>query len=93
MVAIKLVKWFGAEQLRLLSVTRDELDMQKLQDLIELVQNYYDGEATLRDLELRNPWKKEEVKRLAAKFKNQIVVELKRGSEKGGRPSEVLTVL
>jgi len=91
--AIKMIKWFGAEQLRLLSVTRDALDMQKLEDLIELVQNYYNGEATLRDLELRNPWKKEEVKRLAAKFKKRVVVEWKRGSERGGRPSEVLKVL
>jgi hypothetical protein len=28
-----------------------------------------------------------------AEFKKRIVVELKRGSEKGGRPSEVLKVL
>jgi uncharacterized protein DUF3987 len=34
--AIKVIEWFGVEQLRLLSVTREALDLQKLEDLINL---------------------------------------------------------
>jgi hypothetical protein len=90
--AIQLADWFGDQQLRLLRVMRDSADQGALGKLMDLVTRTYQGKATLRDLERRHCYKREELERLCAKFKGQISIIREEPGEKGGRPSEVLQV-
>jgi hypothetical protein len=87
------MEWFGKEQIRVLSNMRYECDLNKVELLINLILDRYNGQATLRDLQLRNSWKQEEVQRIAARFETRLSLEPKSGSEKGGRPSPTVRVL
>jgi Protein of unknown function (DUF3987) len=91
--AVELMEWFGKEQIRVLSNMRYECDLNKVELLINLILDRYNGQATLRDLQLRNSWKQEEVQRIAARFETRLSLEPKSGSEKGGRPSPTVRVL
>jgi hypothetical protein len=85
--AIRIVKWFAAEQVRILSTMRHECDQKKADTLSELITTRYGGEATLRDLERRNNWKQPDVERLAKAFKHKLVLVNNLAGENGGRPS------
>ena len=91
--AIVFAKWFGSEQLRILSTARAQEDTRKLTELSALVRTHYGDQATLRDLWRRNDWDQQEVKRLAAKFPKFLRVVSQASGPKGGRPSEILSVL
>jgi hypothetical protein len=90
--AIQLADWFGAQQLRLLRTMRDASDQEALNKLMNLCTRTYEGKATLRDLERRNCYKREELERLCARFPRQIAIIRPGAGEKGGRPREVLQV-
>jgi hypothetical protein len=91
--AIELSKWFGTEQIRLLSAMRESADWDTLSGLIELVNRVYKGKATIRDLGLRHGYRREELERLAEKYPSKIAIRREEPGEKGGRPSWVLVVL
>jgi hypothetical protein len=91
--AIQLAEWFGAEQVRLLSATRNTADRESLERLLELVSRDYKGKATIRDLERRHCYRKQELERLAEKFPLKLAIKHEEPGPKGGRPSEVLQVL
>jgi uncharacterized protein DUF3987 len=91
--AIELAEWFGRQQVRLLSAMRDSTDREELDRLLELVNRLYNGKATIRDLERRHSYRKEELERLAEKFPIKIAIRREESGEKGGRPREVLVAL
>jgi hypothetical protein len=89
--AIEIADWFAAEQLRILNAGRMQRKVERLEKLKKLIVQQYDGEATLRDLQRRNNFKSDEVRQLAERFHRVLVIE-KRQNEKGGHPSEVVTL-
>jgi hypothetical protein len=87
--AITLADWFAEQQLRILNAGRMQRKVERLQRLRELIVQQYNGEATLRDLKLRNGFKADEVRELAMKFPGMLAVEKR---ETGGRPSEIVSL-
>jgi hypothetical protein len=83
----------ATEQLRLLSAIRDQEDNERLQTLSLLINTRYGGRVSLRQLERSNGWKYAEVKRLAAKFPHQLLIEGTASGENGGRPGEIIKVI
>jgi hypothetical protein len=84
--AIRLSDWFAREQLQILQAGRTERKIERLKKLKQLVR-HYNGTATLRDLDRRNNFKPGEVRELAARFPELLVVE---NLQTGGRPSEIV---
>jgi putative DNA primase/helicase len=87
--AITLADWFAEQQLRILNAGRTQRKVERLQRLRELIVQQYNGEATLRDLKLRNGFKADEVRELAMKFPGMLAIEKR---ETGGRPSEIVSL-
>jgi hypothetical protein len=85
--AIALADWFAAEQLRILNAGRTQRRIERLQRLMELIVEQYNGKATLRALQRNNGFDPDETRQLAAQFKGQLVIEK---LETGGRPSEIV---
>ena len=88
--AIALADWFAAEQLRILNAGRTQRRIERLQRLMELIVEQYNGKATLRALQRNNGVDPDETRQLAAQFKGQLVIEK---LETGGRPSEIVKLL
>ena len=88
--AIALADWFAEEQLRILNAGRMERKAARLKKLKELIIQCYNGAATLRDLDKSNNFKQDEVRELASRFPDILVVE-KRVT--GGRPSEIVSII
>jgi hypothetical protein len=86
--AIALADWFAAEQLRILSAGRNQRKIERLQRLMELIVQQYNGAATLRDLRKNNGFEPDETRELAAKFPGRLIIEKR---ETGGRPSEIVS--
>jgi Protein of unknown function (DUF3987) len=87
--AITLADWFAEQQLRILNAGRTQRKVERLQKLRELIVQQYNGEATLRDLKLRNGFKADEVRELVMKFPGMLAIEKR---ETGGRPSEIVSL-
>jgi hypothetical protein len=87
--AIALADWFAEEQLRILNAGRMERKAARLKKLKELIIECYNGAATLRDLDKSNNFKQDEVRELASRFPDILVIE-KRVT--GGRPSEIVRI-
>jgi hypothetical protein len=85
--AIALADWFAAEQLRILNAGRTQRRIERLQRLMDLIVEQYNGKATLRALQRNNGFDPDETRQLAAQFKGQLVIEK---LETGGRPSEIV---
>ena len=86
--AIALADWFAEEQLRIWHRSWSaRLRLKKLKELIILC---YNGTATLRDLDKSNNFKQGEVRELASRFPETLVIE-KRVT--GGRPSEIVSII
>ena len=62
----------------------------RFKKLKELIIQYYNGAATLRDLDKSNNFKQDEVRELASRFPDILVIE-KRVT--GGRPSEIVRII
>ena len=88
--AIALADWFAEEQLRILNAGRMERKAARLKKLKELIIECYNGAATLRDLDKSNNFKQDEVRELASRFPDILVIE-KRVT--GGRPSEIVSII
>ena len=87
---IALADWFAEEQLRILNACRMERKTARLKKLKELIIECYGGAATLRDLDKSNNFKQDEVRELASRFPDILVIE-KRVT--GGRPSEIVSII
>jgi hypothetical protein len=68
-------------------------DQEKLERLLKVLTNRYNGVASLRNLQRRNNYKPEEVRRLANVFPGRIIIKSICPSEKGGRPPEVVKIV
>jgi hypothetical protein len=88
--AIAVADWFAEEQLRILNTGRMERKAARLKKLKELIIQCYNGTATLRDLDKSNNFKQDEVRELASRFPDILVIE-KRVT--GGRPSEIVSII
>ena len=88
--AIALADWFAEEQLRILNTGRMERKAARFKKLKELIIECYNGAATLRDLDKSNNFKQDEVRELASRFPDILVIE-KRIT--GGRPSEIVRII
>jgi hypothetical protein len=88
--AIALADWFAEEQLRILNTGRMERKAARTKKLKELIIQCYNGTATLRDLDKSNNFKQDEVRELASRFPDTLVIE-KRVT--GGRPSEIVSII
>jgi uncharacterized protein DUF3987/CHC2-type zinc finger protein len=88
--AIALADWFAEEQLRILNTGRMERKAARLKKLKELIIECYNGAATLRGLDKSNNFKQDEVRELASRFPDILVIE-KRVT--GGRPSEIVRII
>ena len=87
--AITLADWFAAEQLRILNAGRTQRKIERLQRLQHLIGQQYNGTVTLRSLQRNNGFEPAEIRELAAKFPEKLVIE-RRGT--GGRPSEIVSL-
>jgi hypothetical protein len=88
--AIALADWFAEEQLRILNAGRLERKAARLKKLKELIIQYYNGTATLRDLDKSNNFKQDEVRELASRFPSSLAIEKRATS---GRPSEIVRII
>jgi hypothetical protein len=87
--AIALADWFAEEQLRILNTGRMERKAARFKKLKELIIQCYNGAATLRDLDKSNNFKQDEVRELASRFPDILVIE-KRSTR--GRPTEIVSI-
>jgi hypothetical protein len=90
--AVGIVNWFAKQELQLLQPSREEKKEERLNRLIRIVQQRYNGVAPIRDLGLRNGFERDEIEQLAKAFPARIVIATIKKAQ-GGRPSEVVRVL
>ena len=89
---MKLMRWFSAQQLRVLAAGREDRLNKRLEKLREVLALEPQKSKTLRELERSNGFDQDEVKRLAAKFPGVVVIE-KISTGGAGRPSVVARLL
>jgi hypothetical protein len=90
--AVGIVNWFAKQELHLLQPSREEKKEERLNRLIRIVQQHYNGVAPIRDLGLRNGFERDEIEQLAKASPARIVIATIKKAQ-GGRPSEVVRVL
>jgi hypothetical protein len=90
--AVKLMRWFSAQQLRVLAAGREDRLTKRLERLREVLALKPDKCEKLSELERRNGLDTDEVQRLAAKFPAVVVIE-KISTGGAGRPSVVARLL
>jgi hypothetical protein len=90
--AVGIVNWFAKQELHLLGPSRQAQKEERLNRLIRIIQQHYNGIAPLRDLRLRNGFERDEIQQLVKTFPARIVIETIKKAQ-GGRPSEVVRVL
>jgi hypothetical protein len=88
--AIEIAKWFEQQQLCLLARGRREKINQQLAELREHLARR-DGTATLRQLK-RAGWSQHDIRHLVANSKGTLTLARNIRSEKGGRPSEIISL-
>jgi hypothetical protein len=69
----------------------EPFDNPRLDRLLELLKQRYNGEACMRDLNRRNQYKTDEVQQLAKAFPDRIAIES--SGSRGGRPAKVVKLL
>lgn len=90
--ALRLMRWFAAESLRILAAGREDRLAKRLDKLRELLALRPDRQCNLSELERRHGFDAAEVQRLGAKFPGVLVVErLTTGGS--GRPPVVARLL
>jgi len=90
--AIKLIRWFAAQQLKMLSVGRHEKKQKRIDALISVLCQKPDGFCTLRDMERRHGFTKQEVTSMAAGNQDKFTI-AKAEAYGPGRPSEVVKLV
>jgi hypothetical protein len=89
--AIQIADWFARQQLEILAVGRAERRLKRLQDVQARLVDY-GGTQTLREMERRHGFKREEMIQLAADFPDLLTYR-KQETGKAGRPSETLSTI
>jgi len=90
--ALKIVRWFSAQQLQVLAAGRHERRASRLESLKAALSLYPEQRATLRDLERRNGIAKDEAASLARAFPAVLVLETVKPAGRG-RPSETVRLV
>ncbi len=73
--AIKLMRWFAAQQLQILSASREDKKSARLIALVDMLGSKPDRASTLRDLRDRNKYDEHEIRALAAENPDKLVIE------------------
>lgn len=90
--AVKLMRWFSAQQLRVLAAGREDRLHKRLEKLRDVLALEPQNAKTLRELDRSNGFDQDEVKRLAVKFPAALLIE-KISTGGAGRPSVVARLL
>jgi hypothetical protein len=90
--AVGVIEWFKEEELRLLEPARGKQKEDRLNHLMRVILQRYNGIASVRDLRHSHGFEYPELEDLAKIFPTRIVIETVKNSQ-GGRPSEVVRVL
>jgi Mrp family chromosome partitioning ATPase len=87
--AIKLTRWFGDQQIKILNATGSQRQTQRMRKLLRNLQNSLDGELTFRDLRNSHGFSSEEVEELVAAFPDRFRIEVVQNPN-GGPKSHLL---
>jgi hypothetical protein len=90
--ALTLMRWFAAQQLRLLASGREDNLAKRLEKLREVLALKPEKVCNLSELERRHAFAADEVQRLAAQFPGVVVIE-KLSTGGSGRPPVVARLL
>lgn len=90
--AVRLMRWFAAQQLRLLASGREDKLAKRLEKLREVLALKPEKFCNLSDMERRHGFAPDEVQRLAAQFPGVVVIE-KLSTGGSGRPPVVARLL
>ena len=90
--ALTLMRWFAAQQLRLLASGREDKQAKRLEKLREVLALKPEKVCNLSELERRHAFAADEVQRLAAQFPGVLVIE-KLSTGGSGRPPVVARLL
>ncbi|MFO1437330.1 MAG: DUF3987 domain-containing protein [Verrucomicrobiaceae bacterium] len=90
--ALRLMRWFSEQQLRLLAAGREDKLTKRLEKLRELLALKPERQCNLSELERRHAFTPAEVQRLAAQFPGVLVIE-KLSTGGSGRPPVVARLL
>jgi len=90
--ALRLMRWFSEQQLRLLAAGREDKLTKRLEKLRELLALKPERQCNLSELERRHAFTPAEVQRLAARFPGVLVIE-KLSTGGSGRPPVVARLL
>lgn len=88
---VSLLRYYTAQQGRMLAKGIEAARMKRLGDLLEALGRYPNISATVADLGRRNGFRREEIQKLADLFPERIKITEERGS-KGGRPATVVSI-
>jgi hypothetical protein len=73
---IRLAKWFGDQQLRILNATNLQRQQQRMLKLLRNLQNSHDGQMTFRDLKNSHGFSPEEIAELCEAFHGRFHIEV-----------------
>jgi len=90
--AVSIIDWFAKQELHLLQPSREAQKEERLNRLIRILQQRYNGRAPIRDLGLRNGFERDEIEQLVKAFPARIAIKTTKNPQ-GGRPSDVVHVL
>jgi|GEM_PF-523308 len=90
--AVRLMRWFASQQLRLLASGREDKLAKRLEKLREVLALKPEKACNLSDMERRHGFAPDEVQRLAAQFPGVVVIE-KLSTGGSGRPPVVARLL
>ncbi|EDY82532.1 hypothetical protein VDG1235_2155 [Verrucomicrobiia bacterium DG1235] len=91
--AVEISRWFEKERFRHFQSCEVNASKDTLSKLIDLLLEAPQQEITLRDLENRNGYSKQEIMKLADLFPKRLMIKKNPSGAKGGRPSKLLKLL
>jgi hypothetical protein len=90
--AVDIIDWFSKEELNLLQPVREQRKEDRFNHLIRIIQQRYNGVATVRNLGRCNGFERRELEELVSMFSHRIAFDSVT-KPTGGRGSEVIRVL
>jgi hypothetical protein len=87
--AVTLMRWCARSQLAVFNRVREQRQLDRLEKLLTLIQKH-GGRITLRDLGLRHGFQPDQVRSLAADYRERLQI-VEESNANGGRPSIVIT--
>lgn len=88
---VALLRYYAAQQRRMLAKGIEAARMKRLGDLLEALGRYPSMSATAADLGRRNGFQREEIQKLADLFPERVKITEEKGP-KGGRPATVVSI-